>query len=351
MIMKLSNKVKVETLKFLAEAGIMNLETLILKEKLKLPLETSYEFSVDGLGIVIMEIVKRINELMPPNISKKIIIDAAKDAGRDFVFELKARGLSDKTVNHIDKGMMLFFQLLKMKYDQVKLTENESVYLTKCPFVENILKEQTTQFCLICQNFCQGMANMITKGCKVEILKNEKNKHCKFVIKRKLPKNLLLKEKFEIPLDMAYELAIKELGRIIIKIGKKVVKKTNPETSKAILFWGGRNAGTIIGKMIKDFGIKGEKASSVEASTTLFAGCLRMRYAQIEMTKERNIGHVFECPWVELILKEKVPKVCMVCEGFCQGIVDVVARDFTVKIPKKMSKGNRYCQFIYEKVK
>jgi predicted hydrocarbon binding protein len=357
--MKISDKIKLSFLGFLGNTGIIDIRKLVLENKLKLPPDMAYEFSVDGMDTIVTNLTKRIVDILPQKIEEKVHYEGGRDSGRDFVLVLKGRGLIDKvdTVNNnIDEAIPFLMKTLKRDYNVKKLTSNESVYhVTKCPFLEGILSYNVPQFCIVCEGLFQGVADGTNKGSTVTIPKkmSKGDKYCEFLVRKKRASKIEppSERKLQLPLDTAHEFAVKETARILIKVGKRVEKVTTSKTYRTMLFWGARDGGRVVGEMIKRFGVKTGGTNAVEAGTTFFAQVARMKRVQVKSTEKENIGHVYECPWTDIAIKDKAPLTCVVCEGFCQGIADVMAKDCTVDIPKTMIHGDEYCKFIYKKVK
>jgi predicted hydrocarbon binding protein len=357
--MNLSDKIELFFLAFLGRTGIIDIRNLILEGKLKLSPSMAYEFSVDAMGTIHTNLTKRVVDILPPNSWKKIHYEGGRDSGKEFVSVLKGHGLIDKidTVdNNIDKAIPLLMKTIKKDYKEIKLTSKESIYhVTKCPFLNGILKYNIPQVCMSCEGLFQGVADDTNKGSSVTIPKkmSKGDKYCEFIVKKKrASRNELTSElKLELPLDTSHEFAVREISRLLIKSGKRIKKVTTPKTYSAMLFWGARDAGREVGEMIKRFGVKTGGTAAVEAGTVFFSQSAKVKSVRVKMTEEENIGHVFFCPWSSIGIKDNVPEVCMACEGFCQGIADIMAEDCKVDIPKTIIRGNEYCKFVYRKIK
>ena len=355
--MKTSDKIRLYFLAFLGRTGIVDIKRLILEGKLKLSPSLAYEFSVGGLGIIIVNEVKRVLELMPSK-ARDIIFKSAREAGKESTLLLKELFSTGESVYSVDKALTVMtntFGMNRMRGGwRKKIANNKTTgYVNECPFSDIILQEKLPETCMICEGFCQGVADAVEKGSKIEVPKKitKGDRYCEFIITKTIPvKEKYLETKLNLPLDFIHEFTVKELGRILIKMGKRIVKATTPKTYKTILFWGARDAGVTIGEMMKKLGIK-DGLNAVEAGTVLFAQSSRMDRLQIKISERENIGRVFMCPWSSIMIKNKLPEACILCEGFCQGVADAMAKSCIAKIPKKMTKGCEYCEFIYRKVK
>jgi predicted hydrocarbon binding protein len=355
--MNLSDKIELFFLAFLGRTGIIDIRNLILEGKLKLSPSMAYEFSVDGLAAILINEVKRIVELMPSK-ANDIIFKGARDSGKEAIFLLKERLRVGDSIYDLDKALMLMTNCFRMNREKGgwrrKISKKETTgNVVECPFLKIILKEKLPQVCLVCEGFCQGIADAIEKGSSITIPKkmSKGDKYCEFIVRRTKPvKEPYSEMKLNLTLDFIHEFTVREIGRILVKIGKRTIKATTPKTYKNILFWGARDAGREVAEMMKKLGIK-DGLNAVEAGTVFFAQSSRMKRVQIKISEKENIGHVFVCPWANIAIKDKLPQTCMMCEGFCQGVADAMTKDCIAEIPKKMTKGNEYCKFVYRKVK
>jgi hypothetical protein len=355
--MNLSDKIKLSFLAFLGNTGIIDIKKLILDGKLKLTPGMAYEFSAGGLGTIIVNEVKRIVELMPSK-ANDIILKGARDAGKESVILIKERFREDHNAYNSDKALLIIMNCLGMNKEKggqrIKISEKETTgYVNECPFLNVILKEKLSQVCMVCEGFCQGIVDAVEKGSTVTIPKkmSKGDKYCEFLVRKTIPvKEKYLEMRLDLPVDFIHEFTVKELGRILMKMGKRTIKATTPKTYKTILFWGARYAGREIAEVMKKLGIK-DGLNAVEAGTVFFAQSSRMRRIQIKISEKENIGHVFVCPWASIAIKDKIPEACMMCEGFCQGVADAMTKNCIAEIPKKMTENDEYCKFVYKIVK